>query len=92
MLAKKGKKKYWSGLQEPRIRDDNNEVFKPHLNFKVKVEGRGCVPTHQIIHQPHTPHLLTFKATNLPLILQHPPPSTPKHSYSIQNNHKHHFG
>lgn len=51
MLAKKAKKKYCTGLQELHIRDENNQLSKPDLNF-VKEEGRGMCShlDRQIIH------------------------------------------
>lgn len=43
MLAKKAKS-YWTGLQEPHLKDDNNELYKPDVIF-VKEEGRSWIPT-----------------------------------------------
>lgn len=92
MLARKAKRKYWTGLHERHIRSDNNGLYKPDLIF-VKEEGAWvpACPNCSPRSKPHTPHLLTLKPRKLPLILQHPPASTPNLCYTIQNNHKHHF-
>lgn len=46
-------KKYWTGLQEPHIRDGKDELYKPHLIF-VKDEGRGLGSNlgGQTVHPP----------------------------------------